>query len=227
VSGSEGSKIETKSVIGEVHPGTCWGNWDGKAAECKRCTIAERCSESTRKIQNTTPPVTKQKPALAPAKPRRMQGNPQCCKADPHSGEHDETDACDAEKLDCQPADPPAPPAPPKPEAEKPEPAKPVAAVEEPKVNPAPEKVAAVSNERVIEIIKEQLGKNIRVETKDYPSLVLYVFYGDSPDWIFQMGSAKGSQAVKLQSRKDSKANCLLDAGFKETDVVEAIKAIC
>jgi len=196
VSGSEGSKIETKSVIGEVHPGTCWGNWDGKAAECKRCTIAERCSESTRKIQNTTPPVTKQKPATAPAPVPTPEAAPV-----------------------------PAPA--PKPEAEKPEPAKQVAAVEEPKVNPAPEKVTAVSIERVIEIIKEQLGNNIRVETKDYPSLVLYVFYGDSPDWILQMGSAKGSQAVKLQSRKDSKANCLLDAGFKETDVVEAIKAIC
>jgi hypothetical protein len=196
VSGSEGSKIETKSVIGEVHPGTCWGNWDGKVAECKRCTIAERCSESTRKIQNTTPPVSKQKPAPAPAPTPEI-------------------------------APKPAPVPPPKPEAEKPEAAKPVAAVEEPKAKPAPEKVAAVSTERVIEIIKEQLGKNIRVETKDYPSLVLYVFYGDSPDWILQMGSAKGSQVVKLQSRKDSKANRLLGAGFKETDVVEAIKAIC
>ena len=188
MSGSEGSKIETKSVIGEVHPGTCWGNWDGKAAECKRCTISERCSESTRKIQNTTPPVSKQKPALAPAPVPTPEAAPK-----------------------------PAP-------APKPEPAKPVAAVEEPKVNPAPEKVAAVSNERVIEIIKEQLGKNLRVETKDYPSLVLYVFYGDSPDWIFQMGAAKVSVKVKLQSRKD---NRLLEGSFKEADVVEAIKAIC
>jgi len=193
VSGSEGSKIETKSVIGEVHPGTCWGNWDGKAAECKRCTISERCSESTRKIQNTTPPVTKQKPAPAPAPVPTPEAAPK-----------------------------PAPA--PKPEAEKPEPAKPVASVEEPKVKPAPENVAAVSNERIVEIIKEQLGKNIRVEAKDSPNLAVYVFYGDSPDWILQMGSAKESQRLKLRSRKD---NRLLEGSFKEADVVEAIKAIC
>jgi hypothetical protein len=34
----------------------CWGNWDGKVAECKACSIAERCSESTKRIQRDAPP---------------------------------------------------------------------------------------------------------------------------------------------------------------------------
>jgi hypothetical protein len=74
------AKVETKSVIGEVHPGMCWGNWDGKAAECKICSIAERCAESTKRIQSPSPvsAVSKPKPTIKtePVKPEPAKSEP-------------------------------------------------------------------------------------------------------------------------------------------------------
>lgn len=44
-------------------------------------------------------------PVTAPAKPRRMQGNPDCWAGDYHNVEHDETATCPRWPA-CQPADP-------------------------------------------------------------------------------------------------------------------------
>jgi len=72
VSSPEG-KVETKSVIGEVHAGMCWSNWDGKAAECKICSIAERCAESTKRIQNPSPASAVSKPKPVKTEPVKTE----------------------------------------------------------------------------------------------------------------------------------------------------------
>ena len=66
-------KVETKSVIGEVHAGMCWSNWDGKAAECKICSIAERCAESTKRIQNPSPASAVSKPKTVKTEPVKTE----------------------------------------------------------------------------------------------------------------------------------------------------------
>lgn len=194
MSSGEGAKIETKSVLGEVHPGRCWSNWDPKAAECKLCSIAERCSESTKRIQNTTPPsvvpAPKQKsaPVKAPA--------PVLAKAEP-------VKAVAAEPV-------------------KPEPVKAVAA-EPAKTKPVKED-APITTEHLVELVKEHIGKDASVQTKDGVLSVIYTFFGAAPEWVFQLGVLKDGKTTKLLNPKGSSR--LLQQGYQRADVLAALKEL-
>jgi hypothetical protein len=185
--------METKSVIGEVHPGDCWSNWDGKVAECKQCSIAERCSESTKRVQNAAPPATvpaaKQKPAPVKA-PAPEPAKP---------------------VVKTEPAKP----------AVKAEPAKPVA--ESPKVESAKPEPALISAEAFVETVREQLGKGATAEVKEGVSLVVCNFRNAEGVGIGRAGFTKDGKNAKLQT---SKGERVFKNGYKDADVVEAVKAL-
>ena len=209
---SESEKIETKSVLGQAHPATCWGWWDEKAKECSLCLVAERCAETTRRVSSKGSPVVLAK--QAPAAPATTTAPvPAIVKPKTLPTEQKPVET----KAEAKP-EPKVEPKAPAPVVVKEEPKAeaPVA----PKVEAVPEVKAEQKKENSVVAAVLARIPNGTFKMKEGEMSFVHWFYDASGKGVLAVAVSKEDASMQMQSPKGRKN---LDAGADMTEALDAL----